>query len=60
MNLPHNLNNQENNKQIEAMFFEIMKRFDNGNKLVLLDPKEDMEIENKELDKLIKANEQID
>ena len=57
MNLPHNLNNQDNSKQIEAMFFEIMKRFDNGNKLVLLDPKEDMEIENKELNKLMKANE---
>lgn len=42
------------------MYFEMMKRFENGDKLPLLDPKEDMEIESKELDDLFKAQSKID
>jgi hypothetical protein len=41
------------------MYFEVMRRFEQGNTLPLLDPKEDMEIESKELDDLLKANEKI-
>ena len=37
-----------------------MKRFENGNKLPLLDPIEDMDIENKELHKLVDAKQKID
>lgn len=59
MNLPHNLNNQENSKAVEMMYFELLKRFEMGNKLPLLDPKEDMEIDSDELDELIKANLKI-
>jgi hypothetical protein len=59
MNLPHNIANQSNFYQIEAMYFEVMRRFEQGNTLPILDPKEDMEIESKELDDLLKANEKI-
>jgi ATP-dependent RNA helicase DOB1 len=58
MNLPsHNLTSPENMKQVEMFYNEIMKRFDNGNKLPLLDPIEDMEIEEKHLTDLIKTKE---
>lgn len=55
MNLPHNLKEQENNKGIENMFFELMKRFNYGSSLPLLDPIEDMEIDDKMLSDLIDA-----
>lgn len=46
MNLPsHNLTSTENIKQVEMLYTEIMKRFGNGDKLPILDPIEDMEIE---------------
>jgi hypothetical protein len=47
MNLPsHNLTSQDSLKQVELLYFEIMKRFGgDGSKLPLLDPIEDMEIE---------------
>ena len=59
MNLPHNLNNQDNLKSIEMMYFEVMKRFKGGDNLPILDPKEDMEIESKELDKLLASKEKV-
>lgn len=55
MNLPHNLTNAENLKAVEMMYTELMKRFDQGNKLPLLDPIEDMEIEDKELKEYLKV-----
>lgn len=36
------------------MYFELLKRFKFGQDLPLLDPIEDMEIENKELSKYVK------
>jgi len=59
MNLPHNISNQTNFLQIEAMYFEVLKRFEQGNTLPLLDPKEDMEIESKELDDLVSAKAKL-
>ena len=59
MNLPHNLNNQDNLKSIEKMYFEVMKRFKGGETLPILDPKDDMEIESKELDKLLASKEKV-
>lgn len=53
MNLPHNLRETENNKQVEMMFFELMKRFKNGADLPLLDPIDDMEIEDENLESYI-------
>jgi hypothetical protein len=61
MNLPsHNIQNAENLKQTELLYNEIMKRFANGDKLPLLDPLEDMEIEDKQLKEYIRAREKID
>ena len=60
MNLPHNLKETENNKQIEMMFFELMKRFNNGDSLPLLDPIDDMEIEDENLEKLVEAKGKLD
>lgn len=46
MNLPgHNLTSAESLKQVEMLYGEIMKRFNQGDDLPMLDPKEDMEIE---------------
>lgn len=59
MNLPHNLKQSENFKAIELMYNELMKRFDRGDKLPLLDPVEDMDIQSKDLDKLLETKEQI-
>lgn len=60
MNLPaHNLGNAENMKQTEMMYGEIMKRFGNGDKLGLLDPIEDMEIEDTQIKDLVKARNKI-
>jgi hypothetical protein len=41
------------------MYFEVLKRFEQGNTLPLLDPKEDMEIEDRELDSLLKAQDKV-
>lgn len=60
MNMPHNLNSSENTKAIEMMYHEVLKRFEKGEKLPLLDPKEDMEIESDDLDKLLKARRKVD
>lgn len=43
---------------MELMYFELLRRF-NGN-IPLLDPVEDMEIEDKLLTKLIKARKDLD
>ena len=61
MNLPsHNLVKDENIKQVEMLYNEIMKRFgSNGDKLPILDPLEDMEIEDKQLQELIAAKNKI-
>lgn len=59
LNLPHNLKDSENTKNIELMFFELMKRFNYGESLPLLHPIEDMEIEDKSLSELMKAKEKI-
>lgn len=45
LNLPHNHRDSDNVKTVEMMFFELLKRFDNGKGLKVLDPIEDMEIE---------------
>lgn len=60
LNLPHNLKETENNKQIEMMFFELMKRFNNGDFLPLLHPINDMEIEDENLENLIEAKDKIE
>ena len=60
MNLPsHNLTSAESLKQTEMLYGEIMKRFQNGDSLPLLDPIEDMEIEDKQLEELIQAKDKI-
>ena len=41
------------------MYGELLKRFDNGDKLPLLDPIEDMEIESQDIKELIKAKDKI-
>jgi hypothetical protein len=45
LNLPHNHRDSDNVKTVEMMYFELLKRFESGNTLKLLDPIEDMEIE---------------
>lgn len=55
MTLPHNHKQAE--KSIELMYFELMKRFKGG--FPLLDPKTDMEIHDKLLDKLLEAQSVI-
>ena len=42
------------------MYFELLKRFSMGETLPLLHPIEDMEIEDRDLEKLIKARDDID
>lgn len=61
MNLPaHNLTSPESLKQVELLYTEILKRFGtNGDKLPLLDPLEDMEIEDTRLTDLLKARAKI-
>ena len=60
MNLPsHNLTSAESLKQTEMLYGEIMKRFENGDSLPLLDPIDDMEIEDKQLGDLIQAKDKI-
>ena len=60
MNLPsHNLTSAESLKQTEMLYGEIMKRFENGDSLPLLDPIDDMEIEDKQLGELIQAKDKI-
>ena len=61
MNLPaHNLTSPESLKQVELLYSEILKRFGtNGDKLPLLDPLEDMEIEDTRLTDLLKARAKI-
>ena len=60
MNLPsHNLTSAESLKQIEMLYGEIMKRFNNGDGLPILDPIEDMEIGDIHLKELIEANNKI-
>ena len=65
MNLPgHNLTSAESLKQVEMLYGEIMKRFNQGDALPVLDPKEDMEIEDSQLDELLdtklKINKELD
>ena len=60
MNLPgHNLTSAESLKQVEMLYGEIMKRFNQGDDLPLLDPKEDMEIEDEQLDELLDTKNKI-
>lgn len=66
LNLPHNHRESDNVKTVEMMFMELMKRFENGKTLKLLDPIEDMEIEfdkdEDELDitELVNAKEKVE
>ena len=60
VNLPHNLKDTNNAKNVENMFMQIMERFNYGETLPLLDPVDDMEIETPELKKLLKAKTQVD
>jgi len=41
------------------MYFEVMKRLENGKKVPLLDPVDDMEIESKTLKKLLESKRLI-
>lgn len=41
------------------MYFEILKRFENGNSIPLMDPIKDMDIKSKTLSHLVKAKNQI-
>ena len=50
VNLPHN--HKSTDKTVEMMYFELLKRFDGGKSIPLLDPVCDMEIESKALGKL--------
>jgi len=45
LNLPHNHRDVDNSRTVELMYLELIKRFDGGKSLKLLDPIEDMEIE---------------
>lgn len=61
MNLPsHNLTSAESLKQVEMLYGEIMKRFSNGDALPILDPIEDMEIEDKQMTDYIDAKNKIE
>jgi hypothetical protein len=51
--LPHN--HKQSEKQIEMMYFELLRRFENGKNLPLLHPVDDMDIENERLSKLMQA-----
>mmetsp|Transcript_4322 Transcript_4322/g.4088 ORF Transcript_4322/g.4088 Transcript_4322/m.4088 type:complete len:92 (-) Transcript_4322:646-921(-) len=57
--MPHNLKDSESQKVLENMFFELMRRFNQGATLPLLHPIEDMEIEGKDMEKLCKKKEGI-
>ena len=60
MNLPsHNLTSAESLKQVEMLYGEIMKRFQNGDALPVLDPIEDMEIEDTQIAELVQAKVKI-
>jgi nucleoside-triphosphatase THEP1 len=54
LNLPHNLKEAENVRNLENMYFELMRRFNFGQDFPILDPIEDMEIVGKEIEKLVK------
>jgi len=42
------------------MYFELLRRFDGGKNLPLLDPIDDMEIESERLTKLVDAKKELD
>lgn len=42
------------------MFFELMKRFNNGDSLPILHPVEDMEIEDENLEQLLEAKGKVE
>ena len=66
LNLPSNHRDHDNVKTVEMMYMELLKRFENGNSLKILDPIEDMQIEydadTDEIDikELLKAKEDIE
>ena len=51
LNLPSDHKNTQ--KTIEIMYFELLKRFDGGKSIPLMDPISDLEIESKTLEKLV-------
>ena len=66
LNLPHNHRENDNVKTVELMYMELLKRFDQGNTLKLLDPIQDMEIEydpdegdDVDIKQLIEAKEKV-
>ena len=59
LNLPHNLTQSSNLKPVELMYGELMKRFGDDNGLPVLDPLEDMEIEDKALRELVEARGKV-
>lgn len=52
-------NHKAADKTVEMMYFEVMKRLENGKKVPLLDPVDDMEIESKTLKKLLESKRLI-
>lgn len=66
LNLPHNHRDTDSVKTVEMMYFELLKRFDGGNSLKLLDPIEDMEIEfdpetdDLDIRELVQASEKVE
>jgi len=57
VNIPQDLKSKENLKMIEKMHMEILKRF--SNEIPLLDPIEDMGIENPKLEENIKKKKYL-
>ena len=52
-------NHKSADKTVEAMYFEMLKRFDQGRSIPLLDPIIDMEIDSKTLRKLTASRQTI-
>lgn len=65
MNLPSNHRDTDSSKTVELMYLELLRRFDNGKSLKLMDPIEDMEIEfdaeqdDLDIHELVKAQEKV-
>lgn len=52
-------NHKAADKTVEMMYFEVLKRFEQGKNIPLLDPIKDMDIDSKTLKKLMASRETI-
>ena len=57
--MPHNLKDAEKSKHLENMYFQLLNRFSFGSTFPLLDPIDEMEIESKELKKLVRKEKSL-